>query len=271
VTYEKDLWGKAAFYGRPRGFTANVAAGITRINYQGGRLNNAGTWGEDQFQAIGNHVPLINNSQTLVPWVVQGTLFIPVLTTTTQDLRNTASITANFQIGEGHSFYGNGRDADNTWFHYDSPGFRFNPGTTNSVSVLNYRRHLTPKYGGYIQGQYYFNNQWYVSYLYGFAKPFGVTQSRNGGLAAMDPSNIQGYEYASLTDQTRMWQEHNATLFFTPSKALKFGLCYSYIQTDYFQITSGPGPFGTATVNSGSHTTRTGENHSIRFAGWFFF
>jgi hypothetical protein len=271
VTYEKDLWGKAAFYGRPRGFTANVAAGITRINYQGGRLIGAGTWGEDRFQAIGNNVPLINNSQTLVPWVVQGTLFIPVLATQTQDLTGTMSLTTQFQIGEGHSFYGNGLDGDNTWFRYDSPGWRYNPGTATPVFEVNYRRHLTPKYGGYIQGQYYITNQWYFTYIYGFAKPFGVTQSRNGGLAAMDPANIQGYEYASLTDQTRMWQEHNAVLFYTPSKALKFGLCYSFVQTDYFQITSGPGAFGVATANSSYRVTRTGYNHSVRFASWFFF
>ena len=50
----------------------------------------------------------------------------------------------------------------------------------NYLQVLNYRRHLTPKYGGYIQAQYYFTNQWYADVIYGFDKAFGVnTQDRN--------------------------------------------------------------------------------------------
>ncbi len=270
VEFEKDLYGKAGFGGRPRGFVANLSGGITRINYQGGSINGAGTWGRDQFTAIG--VPnLVNNNQTLVPWVVQATLFIPVLTTTTQNLKNTANITAQFYVGQGLSFIGNGLDADNSFFRYDAPGWRFARATALPVFELTYRRQLVKKYGGYIQGQYYFNNQWYVSYVYGFAKPYGVTQSRSGALPFMDAANPEGYEYASLNDQTRMWQEHNATLFFSPIKAFKFGLGYSFVQTDYMQITNGPGGFGTGTLNSTYRVTRTGQNHSVRFGGWFFF
>jgi hypothetical protein len=270
VAFEKDLWGKAGFGGRPRGFVANVGAGITRLNYQGGSLNGAGTWGRDQFTAIG--VPnLVNQSQTLVPWVVQATMFIPVLTTTTENLKNTANITVQFYVGQGLSFIGNGRDADNSFFRYDNPSWRFARGTAIPVFELQYRRQLVKKYGGYIQGQYYFNNQWYVSYAYGFAKPYGVTQSRNGAIPFMDAANIEGYEYASLTDQTRMWQEHCATLFYSPIKAFKFGIGYSFVQTDWMQITNGPGAFGTGTLNSTYRVTRTGQNHSVRFGGWFFF
>jgi hypothetical protein len=289
VQYEKDLWGKAGSGGRPRGFVANVSAGITRINYQGGSLAGAATWGGvppnigavtfrgDQYDAIGAANLAVNN-QTLIPWVVQATLFIPLMTTTTQNLKNTANITAQFYIGQGLSFIGNDTDANNSWFRYDNPGNRWSAGTAWAPGVqapifaeLNYRRQLTKKYGGYIQGQYYFNNQWYVSYAYGFAKPYGVSQSRNGALPFMDVANIEGYDYASLTDQTRMWQEHCATLFYRPIKAFKFGLGYSFVQTDYFQITSGAGGFGTATANGSYRQTRTGQNHSVRFAGWFFF
>jgi hypothetical protein len=192
--------------------------------------------------------------------VVQATLFIPVMTTKTDNLKNTASISVQFYVGQGLSFIGNGLDTDNTWFRYDSPGWRFAPGTATPVFEAVYRRHLTRKYGGYIQGQYYINNQWYVGYVYGFAKPYGVTQSKNLGLAAVDPLNVEGYEYASLTDQTQMWQEHQINLFFSPSKALKFGLAYDYVKTDYFQITT-----------VGSRRTRTGDNHSVRFGSWFYF
>ena len=34
LAYEADLWGKAAFYGRPRGFVAQVMGGWQRTRYQ---------------------------------------------------------------------------------------------------------------------------------------------------------------------------------------------------------------------------------------------
>ena len=55
--------------------------------------------------------------------MVQGTLFIPVLVTHTDNLAGTASVTVQGQIGQGFSFFGNGADADNSFFRYDSPGF----------------------------------------------------------------------------------------------------------------------------------------------------
>ena len=117
-----------------------------------------------------------------------------------------------------------------------------------------------PKYGGYIQGQYYFTNQWYVSVLYGFDKAYGVGQDRNGALNVLDPANIQGYTYASITDQNLFNEEIQGTLFFKPSGNLKFGLGYSFMHSNYFQITT-----------NGSKNSRDGYNHTVQFAGWFFF
>ncbi len=270
VMFEKDLWGKAGFGGRPRGFVANVGAGITKINYQGGRIFGA-TFGNDVFQPIGAN-PLVVNNKSVVPWMIQATLFIPVMTTKTENLKNTANVTAQFYIGQGLAAFGNDLDSNNTWFRYDAPGFRFIPGTATPAFEVVYRRNVTKKYGGYIQGQYYFNNQWWVSYAYGFAKPYGVSQARNQGIPLVDPLNVDGYDYSAVNfDQTRMWQEHCATLFFSPSKAFKFGLGYSYVQTDYFQTTQGAGAFGFPTATGSSKTTRVGNNHSVRFGGWFFF
>jgi hypothetical protein len=69
-----------------------------------------------------------------------------------------------------------------------------------------------------------------------------VTQSKNLGLATMDPLNMEGYEYASITDQTRMWQEHQINLFFSPIKAFLFGVGYSFMQTDYFRSPAARAP-----------------------------
>jgi hypothetical protein len=271
VIFEQDLYGKAAFAGRPRGFVADFGAGIQRTTYLGGLLTGYSTFGQNQFQTISNGLLVSKDTQVLTPWVVQGTLFIPVLVTHNNNLAGTASVTLQGHIGQGFSFFGEGIDGDNSFFKYDSPVFLSEPTANgvNYVQFLNYRRKLTPKYGGYLQGQYYFTNEWYVSAVYGFDKAFGVGNDRNfainptgtlNGPGSLNGLNIQNYTYASLTDQSSFTQEIQANLFFTPSKNLKFGLGYSYMQSKYFQITT-----------VGSKTSQDGYNHSVRFAGWFFF
>ena len=49
---------------------------------------------------------------------MQGTLFIPVLPTYSANLAGTASLTAQWFIGQGVSFVGGGRDKDNSWFDF---------------------------------------------------------------------------------------------------------------------------------------------------------
>ncbi len=284
VIYEKDLYGKAAFAGRPRGFVADFGVGFQHLTFLGGQLAGANTWGQNGYTGLANgnilqrgRILVQKDTQTLTPWVVQGTLFIPVLVTHNNNLKGTASLTIQGHIGQGFSFFGDGTDADNTFFKYDAPTFLGFTSVganffrnTEFIQAVNYRRYLMPKYGGYIQGQYYFTNEWYVSAVYGFDKAFGVTQAKNFGInpggpqgnlaTSQDPANIENYVYASMTDQSCFTQEITGTLFWTPSKNLKFGLGYSYLQTKYFQITT-----------IGSRQTRTGDCHSVRFAGWFFF
>jgi hypothetical protein len=280
VIYEKDLYGKAAFANRPRGFVADISAGMQRTEYLNGQLGAPLTMGQGNFTAIGGTALVQKNTQTLTPWVVQGTLFIPVLVTHTDNLANTASVTIQAQIGQGFSFFGNGADGDNSFFRYDSPAAVGVPGIgvpagnvgpgVNFFRVLNYRRQLTPKYGGYIQGQYYFTNEWYASVVYGFNKSYGVnTQDRNfalnptgriGGAGSLDAANFQSYTYATLQDQSNFTGELQANLFYTPNKNLKFGVMYSWLRTTYFQQ-----------VTNGRVQSNAGTNHSVRFGGWFFF
>jgi hypothetical protein len=291
VIYEKDLYGKAAFANRPRGFVCDISAGVQRTQYMNGAFAGQATMGQGNFQAIGGGSNLFGGggtlvqkkTQTLTPWVVQGTLFIPILVTKTDNLANTASVTIQGQIGQGFSFFGNGADADNSYFRYDSPGFVGLPGINTPVvpvgnvgpgvnyfMVVNYNRKLTPKYGGYIQGQYYFTNEWYCSVVYGFDKTYGVnTQDRNfainptgriGGPGSMDVNNLQSYTYATQQDQSKFTGELQANLFWTPNKNLKFGMGYSWLRTTYFQQ-----------VTNGRVQSNAGTNHSVRFGGWFFF
>jgi hypothetical protein len=265
VIFEKDLYGKAAFAGRPRGFVADFGAGFQHNTYRGGTLTGAGTWGQDGFGTIGlaGYTSMVKDTQTLTPWVVQGTLFIPILVTHNNNLAGTASATLQAHIGQGFAFFGEGATNDNSFFKYDAPGIVTTVGGA-TARILNYRRYLTPKYGGYLQAQYYFTNEWYVSAVYGFDKSYGLTRGTNGFLQTV--ANPSGYTYASLVDQSLMTQEIQANLFFTPIKNLKFGLGYSYLRTQWPQYTDTNGA-GVLT----SKVSRFGENHSIRFAGWFFF
>ena len=125
-----DLWGKAPFYGRPRGFTAQLTGGWQRTRYQSGSTGTAAgacTFGQNSFGATTVN-SIQSNQQYLDPWCIQGTLFIPVLPTYSNNLAGSASITAQYFIGQGVSFLGAGRDQDNTWF--DFTGIRNADGTT---------------------------------------------------------------------------------------------------------------------------------------------
>jgi len=256
VQFEQDLWGKAAFFGRPRGLVANLSFGIQRNRYDGGVFLGR-TWGQNNFTATA--IPAVQPNTVLTPWVVQTTLFIPVVPTKTKDLRGTASITAQFQIGQGLSFIGGGRNQDNTFFAFN--GFLNNFDGFQGTVLPEYQPRLQKRYGGYLQCQYYINNAWFVNYVYGFSKAYGVTQARNGALANfLGVLNPEGYEYLTIQDQIRDIQEHNFSLWYRPIKNFKFGLGYSYLRTNYFQITT-----------VGSRQTRLGDNHRVQSAGYFFF
>ena len=68
------------------------------------------TFGNGNYQVLNGNNYVQRNTQTMTPWIVQGTLFIPVLVTHTPQLAGTASVCINAQIGQGFSFVGNGTD-----------------------------------------------------------------------------------------------------------------------------------------------------------------
>jgi len=251
VIFDKDLWGKAAFFSRPRGFSASVSFGIQRTRFDDG-VAAARTWGWNNY---GGTLGIAQNSQVETPWMVQASMFIPVLPTQTKDLKNTASVQLQFYVGQGLAAFGNDWGGGNfSYWQFDSPQTFAG---VNNVPV--YKRKLMKRYGGYIQGQYYINNEWYLSYLYGFSKAYGVTQGRNAYLQNIGWSN-NGFEFATAGDPLKFVQEHNASLFYRPNKNFKFGLSYVYLNQNYFQNTGLPG-----------QDASRGDNHRVQFAGWFFF
>lgn len=333
LKYEKDLWGKAAFYGRPRGFTAEVSAGWQRTNYPAGYIV-GNTFGPNaylgnanslfagnnvmventpvRYQNIGTNRWTLNrqnDTQNLDSWMVQATVFIPILTTKTPNLAGTASATVQFYIGQGLSAFGNGLDSDNSYFGFKglSVGFPYQFAASTlwpqPLTLLNdFNRKLQKRYGGYIQAQYYFSNEWYLNFVYGFSKAWGVdVNDRNLLLVANNFSqaiygvgntsagfsNFWGNTYLSNQDQTKFWHEFNLALYYRPIQAMKFGLQYSYMRTDYFQYTGaafaqpsavvppgfpsngnpGTSLYGTAS----SRISNKGDNHRVEFGAWFYF
>jgi hypothetical protein len=68
---------------------------------------------------------------------------------------------------------------------------------------------------------------------------------------------------ALQADQMKMVEQIDATLWYRPIQALKFGVQYSWARTDWLQITTNP-------ANSGN-TNSVGNEHRVQFVGFFFF
>jgi hypothetical protein len=108
-------------------------------------------------------------------------------------------------------------------------------------------RELARQFGGFVQLQYYFTNQWFANVIWAMNRVYGVNRDQwMGTTTSADPS--------------KMHQHYYATLWYRPVQALKFGLEYTYARTDYFQ-----------NIRAGSNTTDVGENHRVLFVGNFFF
>ncbi len=247
VAYEADLWGKAAFYGRPRGFVAQVAAGWQRTRYENNNqaLFAASTFGQNGYNNFGA-VQYQRSQQYKNNWMFQFNTFIPVIPTYSQNLAGTASLSLQFYIGDGLAAFGEGTDTDNSYFMFNSFDGLF----------WAYDRKVRKQYGGYLQAQYYFTNQWFLNAVYGFSKAYGI--SRDNDIFVLNfPDN---FKYLTVNDQTKMWQEFDLTLYYRPITAVKFGLQYSYCRTDWLQRTTVQG-----------RTTDMGDAHRVSMGAWFFF
>ena len=265
LAYEKDLWGKAAFYGRPRGFVAQVTAGWQRTQYRANQLPvNFETFGANTF-VVAN--PAATGSFQLGnvylnPWEVQGSLFIPVIPTYSANLAGTASLSGQWFVGQGVSAFGQGRDQDNSWFLFKFGG---GPG-----GPYYYERKLMQQTGGYAQVQYYFNNQWFLNAAWGAIFDYGINRGRAWG--AYNANNWGGYKYATLNDQQSVWSELDLVLWYRPVEALKFGVGYAYERSDYFQKVNNPNftalPHG---GQFGNGSKDVGESHRIEFVAYMFF
>ena len=251
LMYEKDLWGKAAFFGRPRGFVAQVTGGWQRVSL---RPNLAGVAELGVSQNPANVVTLAGfpgaqkNHELLNAWIGMADLFIPLIPTYSNNLAGTASMTAQWFIGRGLNAFG--FVGDNGLFKY------IGTSTAPFAGVNMYDQELECKFGGYVQGQYWFTNQWYLNVAWGMSRIYHLPQE----------GSVNGVQFAGrLTtgDQYKLWNEIDATIYYRPIEAIKFGLQYSYGQTDWLYQTANP--------VTGGRFTNIGEAHRVEFCAYYYF
>jgi hypothetical protein len=247
LKYSIDLWGKAAFWGRPRPFSVRLGAAWERVRYVG--YNNFGlrTFGQSNYQAIAN---CFTKQEYLNKYLVEGSLFVPLLVTHTKNLAGTASLLTQWWVGQGLDAW-----LEDRW---NEASFM----TINqTIGLNNYcDRELLKRFGGFVQLQYYFTNQWYANAVWLINKAYDVNRTTWVGETTADPwfSNQQFY----------------ASLWYRPIQAVKFGLEYTYVRTNYFQKLNQTlnTPFANAFVAATPQKVEDlGENHRIIFAGYYFF
>ena len=166
-----------------------------------------------------------------------GTLFIPVIPTHSANLAGTASILTQWWIGQGVEAFG--------FTGVSSNLFKFNNNVLQYGSCLNYDAELLKKFGGMVEGQYYFSNQWFLNAAYGVSKAYGVSRSRF--FAVNGISACQWYGMGPSGDNAQTIQQAAVTLWYRPIQAIKFGLQYEYAAAHYFQYAL---PAGTATAGT---------------------
>jgi hypothetical protein len=136
----------------------------------------------------------------------------------------------------------------------------------------NYEAYLLKKFGGMVQAQYYFNNQWFVNAVYGVSKAFNVSRARSPFWQGNN--GVNNMEWASNGDIPQTIQQINLTLWYRPIQAIKFGLQYSYAAATYFQYlnaTNNPAPPAGFVGASNVNRSNFADNHRVEFVGFFYF
>jgi hypothetical protein len=247
LKYDIDLWGKAAFWGRPRPFSVRLAAAWWRERFRGftpAATPGATTFGQNGYAALvpGVDAALVKQ-EYMTKYLAEVSMFVPILATHTKNLAGTASLLTQWWIGQGLDAWFEDFPNNASYLNLDRI-----VGTGPFGSAWYCDREEMKRFGGFVQLQYYFTNQWFVDAVWGLNKAYGVNRGTWIGETGADPVFQNQHYYL--------------TLWYRPIQAVKFGLEYTYVHSDYFQKT-------TPTANA--RTTDLGENHRVMFAGYYYF
>ena len=270
-SFEKDLYGKAPFYGAPRGLVAQVAVSWQQNRYRAFNMGTTSTWGKNNYSTTAFGPNWQNRTQYLNAWALMYSMFIPVIPTHSANLAGTASLTTQWSIGQGMMHVLGGWATNDSYMWYQ--GDQVQAGTLRHM----YDRKLTQQFAGFVQGQYYFTNEWYANVVWGFMRTFGIGRNRDARI--ITPTNPSGFMYATPAatyDPVKYSNQFLTTLWYQPIKALKFGVQYGYTRDNYYQKTiATPGTAATTppsgAISANSRMTSIGEDHRLEFVGIFFF
>ncbi len=262
LRYEQDLYGKAGWYGKPRGFYVGLGGGwfLTRSAfatnpYAGGYF----TFGQQNYfaPAIGANLTVPNSYQN--HWLALIENFTPIIPTTTKSLAGTMSLAQQWWIGQGVSAWRADLPANDRYYTY-------NGGANVAGNPLSYTQSFIKRYGGWLQLQYYWTEEIYTNINGGFEQAFGFTGNKtNNFLATAAGTGFTGqpgfvYLNGAGIDPINNSFRVGITQWYRPVAAVKFALQYSYFQNNFFQYTT-----------VGTNTTNKGNCHTIFANAWYLF
>jgi hypothetical protein len=273
--YEQDLYGKAGWNGKPRGFYVGLGAGYFRTRNVPTFFDNVtgtsqqwNTFGGNNFGNItipgaGNRLRLnVPNQRYHDHWLFLIENFVPIIPTNTKSLAGTMSFAHQWWVGQGVS----------AW-RLDLPGsdryYRF---ASLAGANLNYDLTFIKRFGGWAQLQYYWTNEIFTNVNAGFMQAFDYKNYVDAALQGSGLLNNLGYVYGNPVgyDPIRSAWRLSVTQWYRPVSAVKFGLQYAYMRANYFQ-TQTP-VLNILNVNSAtSASSRLGDNHSLMANAWYMF
>jgi hypothetical protein len=255
VRFEKDLYGKGPWNGKPRGFYIGAGAGYFRSQNVGNSPFAVNTWramGQNNFF---NQPFLmnVNNHRYHDHWLFLIENFAPIIPTVTKNLAGSMGFSHQWWIGQGVSAWRLDLPANDRFFVFN--GFH------GPAGIRSYDYQFIKRYGGNAQLQYYWTNEIYTNVNFGFAKAMGFHPGTDAALLN-GAFNTKGSAYGSPLgfDPTKSVWRGSVTQWYRPVSAVKFALQYAYMKTYYFQ---------NVTVNSS--TTNSGDNHSVMANAWYMF
>ena len=103
IRYEQDLYGKAGWYGKPRGFYVGLGGGwFQTYNNQNNPYATYAILGNQNFVNVGALNAVVPN-RSAHHWLVMIENFAPIIPTTSKSLAGTMSLAHQWWIGQGVS------------------------------------------------------------------------------------------------------------------------------------------------------------------------
>jgi hypothetical protein len=262
LRFEKDLYGKGAWYGKPRGFYVGLGGAWFRSYNQAGNPYTAYSYlGQNSFVGLtaAQIAQVSVNNKYTDHWLFLIENVTPIIPTTTKSLAGTLTLADQFWIGKGVS----------AW-RLDLPGNDryLNFSNFSDNGQLNYNLNFIQRFGGWAELQYYWTEEIYTNINGGFEQAMGFSGNDRNTFLNNYTRGAAPFTYlngAGIDPVKSSWRV-GVTQWYRPIAAVKFALQYQYLRTNYFQNTSTQ-VLGTYGIN----TTNHGDCHTLMANAWYMF